>query len=66
MWEKRLHHLTNADITRIVQFRDEGMTNHAIAKRFHVSDATVSRILDEEGKSVKPGGWGHREGYREV
>ena len=53
MWEERLHKLSDADRERIVQFRDEGMTNRAIAKRFHVSDATVSRILDDAPKPAK-------------
>jgi DNA invertase Pin-like site-specific DNA recombinase len=66
MWEERLNKLNEQDRERVIQFRDDGMTNRAIAKRFNVSDATVSRILDEEGKSAKPGGWGHREGDGEV
>jgi len=65
MWEERLHKLSDEDRERMVQFHHDGMTNRAIAKRFHVSDALVSRLLDEEGKAVKRGGWGCREGYRE-
>ncbi len=66
MWEERLHKLTDEDRERIVQFHHDGMTNRAIAQRFHVSDGTISRILDDEGKAAKSGGWGYREGYGEV
>jgi transposase-like protein len=67
VWEERLHKLSAADRERIIRLhRDDGVTASAIAKRFHVSDALVSRILDEERKAAKPGGWGHRQGYREI
>jgi DNA invertase Pin-like site-specific DNA recombinase len=67
VWEQSLHKLNATDRERIIRLhRDDGVTASAIAKRFHVSDATVSRILDEERKAAKPGGWGHREGYGEV
>jgi transposase-like protein len=49
VWEERLHKLTDADRERIIRFRlDEGMTGSAIARRFHGSASTVSRILDGE------------------
>ncbi len=54
MWEQSLHKLSAADRERIIRLhRDDGVTASAIAKRFHVSDAAVSRILDEERKPVK-------------
>jgi DNA-binding transcriptional regulator LsrR (DeoR family) len=66
MWEERLHKLSDADRERIVQFHQDGMTNHAIAKRFGVSDALVSRILDDASKTPKPGGFGIRIGFNEL
>jgi transposase-like protein len=49
VWEERLHKLTDEDRERIIQFHlDDGMTGSEIARRFHVSAGTVSRILDGE------------------
>jgi IS30 family transposase len=45
--KSRLTHLKPADREKIVQFRDDGMTIAAIAKRFGVSIATISRALDK-------------------
>jgi transposase-like protein len=54
VWDERLHKLSDADRERIIRLhRDDGVTASAIAKRFGVSDAHVSRILDEERKQVK-------------
>lgn len=66
MWEDRLKQLSKADREKVVQFRDDDLTNHAIAKRLNVSDSTVSRILDEAGKPVKRGGFGVRIGSSEL
>jgi IS30 family transposase len=66
VWEQRLNQLSEADRKRVVQFCDDGMTSRAIAKRLSVSDATVSRILDEAGKRPKRGEFGVRIGYNEV
>jgi DNA invertase Pin-like site-specific DNA recombinase len=66
VWTQRLVQLTKADREKVVQFRDDGLTNRAIAKRFNVSDATVSRILDAAGKPAKRGGWGQRVGCHEM
>ncbi len=66
MWDRRLVQLSKSDREKVVQFRDDGMTNRAIAKRFHVSDATVSRILDKASKLAKRGGFGMRVGCHEV
>ncbi len=49
MWEERLHKLSDADRERAIRLREEGIPSCAIAKRFNVSDATVCRVLGEEG-----------------
>jgi IS30 family transposase len=46
MWKSTLTHLKPADREKITQFRDDGMTLMALAKRFGVSTATISRALD--------------------
>jgi IS30 family transposase len=47
MWKSTLTHLRQPDREKITQFRDDGMTMAAIAKRFGVSVATISRSLDK-------------------
>jgi transcriptional regulator with XRE-family HTH domain len=44
MWEEALNKLDQVHRERIWQLRNEGCTLEAIAKRFGVSIATVSRI----------------------
>jgi transposase len=58
--------LSKSDREKVVQFRNDGMTNRAIAKCFGVSNGTISRILDEAGKPAKRGGWGRRIGFNEL
>jgi IS30 family transposase len=48
MWKSTLAQLTQAEREKITQFRDDGMTMTAIAKRFGVSIPTISRLLDEK------------------
>jgi AraC-like DNA-binding protein len=55
MWEERLHQLIDADRERIIQSHADGVTGTDIARRFHVSTATISRILDDD-----PNGTTHR------
>jgi IS30 family transposase len=52
MWKSTLTHLKPADREKIVQFRDNGMTMMALARRFGVSIATISRALDK--RTPKP------------
>jgi transposase-like protein len=53
VWERTLHKLSAEDRERIVQLHRDGVTASAIAKRFGVSDGTVSRILGGEGKLAR-------------
>ena len=66
VWNQRLTQLSPADRAKVVQFRDDGLTMTAIAKRFGVSVAAISRTLDKERKPTKSGGWGRREGWGET
>jgi IS30 family transposase len=66
VWQQRLTSLSKTDRAKVVQFHDDGFTNRAIAKRFGVSIATISRILDEAGKPAKRGGFGVRIGFNEL
>jgi orotate phosphoribosyltransferase-like protein len=47
---------------KTLQLHNDGLKNYQIAKRLNVSDATVSRVLDQERKQVKRGGSERREG----
>jgi len=58
--------LTSADRAKAVLLHDSGLTVTALAKRFGVSTATISRTINEKPKPAKPGGWGQREGWGEV
>ena len=53
MWNKRLTEMTKSDRDRVTQYRADGLSQKAIATRFGVSGATISRILDEKRKSAK-------------
>jgi len=66
VWNQRLTQLSPADRAKVAQFRDDGLTMTAIAKRFGVSIGTISRALDEERKPTKSSGWGRRVGWGET
>jgi len=68
VWNERLAKLTDSDRAKIAAFRAEGMTIRALARRFGVSEGTISRLSDEKrtGKPIQKRGWGRSEGWGEV
>jgi DNA-directed RNA polymerase specialized sigma24 family protein len=66
VWNQRMAQLSKEDREKVIQFHHDGMTATAIAKRFGVSTATISRALTEKQKPTKPGGIGRRIGWGEV
>jgi len=67
VWNERLAKLTDSDRAKIAAFRSEGMTTKALARRFGVSEGTISRAAKE--KNAKPatrGGFGRHIGACEL
>jgi IS30 family transposase len=67
VWTQRIDKLTESDRAKIAAFRTEGMTMLALAKRFGVSEGTISRVAKE--KNAKPttrGGFGRHIGACEL
>ena len=57
MWNQRLTQLSPVDrAKRVLEFREAGLSQAAIAKRFGVSSATISRMLDQDRKPRKGNG----------
>jgi len=53
MWNKRLTEMTKSDRDRVAQFRAEGLLQTAIATRFGVSAATISRMFNKKPKPAR-------------